>query len=75
MASPSLPPAVSKITFTRAESTEASLGPNDTEKETLESHQVIELQAFSERKAWIEEKIKVSFHRSSIHFLSSHYIS
>lgn len=27
-------------------------------EETLESHEVIELQAFSERKAWIEEKIK-----------------
>ncbi|KAG8218441.1 hypothetical protein J3R82DRAFT_4067 [Butyriboletus roseoflavus] len=32
--------------------------PNDTDKETLESHEVIELQAFSERKAWIEEKIE-----------------
>lgn len=29
------------------------------EEETLEWHEVIELQAFSERKAWIEEKIKV----------------
>ncbi|KAF8559075.1 hypothetical protein OG21DRAFT_1503528 [Imleria badia] len=55
MASLSPSPAVS---LTGAESTEASLDPNDTEKETLESHQVIELQAFSERKAWIEEKIK-----------------
>ena len=27
--------------------------------EALEWHEVIELQAFSERKAWIEEKIKV----------------
>lgn len=28
------------------------------EEETLQWHEVIELQAFSERKAWIEEKIK-----------------
>lgn len=27
--------------------------------QALEGHEVIELQAFSERKAWIEEKIKV----------------
>lgn len=31
------------------------------EEETLEWHEVIELQAFSERKAWIEEKIKVQY--------------
>ncbi|KAH7916155.1 hypothetical protein BJ138DRAFT_1053407 [Hygrophoropsis aurantiaca] len=30
----------------------------ETEEQALESHEVIELQAFSERKAWIEEKIK-----------------
>ena len=36
---------------------------NDTEEQALESHEVIELQTFSERKAWIEEKIKVSFLR------------
>lgn len=30
-----------------------------TEEQALESHEVIELQTFSERKAWIEEKIKV----------------
>lgn len=28
-------------------------------EQALESHEVIELQTFSERKAWIEEKIKV----------------
>ena len=28
-------------------------------EEALESHEVIELQAFIERKEWIEEKIKV----------------
>jgi hypothetical protein len=32
---------------------------NDDEEQALESHEVIELQTFSERKAWIEEKIKV----------------
>ncbi|KAF6762580.1 hypothetical protein DFP72DRAFT_987076 [Ephemerocybe angulata] len=30
----------------------------DNEEQALESHEVIELQTFSERKAWIEEKIK-----------------
>jgi hypothetical protein len=28
----------------------------------LESHEVMELQAFSERKEWIVEKIKVRIH-------------
>jgi hypothetical protein len=33
------------------------------EQQALESHEVIELQTFSERKAWIEDKIKVgAFH-------------
>lgn len=36
------------------------------DEEALESHQVIELQIFSERKAWIEEKIKV---RKRIYYL------
>jgi hypothetical protein len=29
------------------------------EDKPLESHEVVELQTFSERKAWIEDKIKV----------------
>lgn len=33
--------------------------PEVDDPEALEWHEVIELQAFSERKAWIEEKIKV----------------
>ena len=36
------------------------------EEETLEWHEVIELQAFSERKAWIEEKIKVQYTRVTL---------
>lgn len=32
---------------------------SEGENKALESHEVIELQTFSERKAWIEEKIKV----------------
>lgn len=32
--------------------------PPEGEEQALESHEVIELQTFSERKAWIEEKIK-----------------
>ena len=78
MVSPSPPPAVSELAFPGAESSDApqrALDPNETENETLESHQVIELQEFSERKAWIEEKIKVSLHRSSLPSLSSHCIS
>jgi hypothetical protein len=34
--------------------------PTHGEEQALESHEVIELQTFSERKAWIEEKIKVT---------------
>jgi len=33
--------------------------PVEREDQSLESHEVIELQTFSERKAWIEEKIRV----------------
>lgn len=78
MTSPSPPPAVSQLAFTGTESSDApqrALDHNDKEKETLESHEVIELQAFSERKAWIEGKIKVSLHGSSIPSLSSHSVS
>jgi hypothetical protein len=32
---------------------------SEGEQQALESHEVIELQTFSERKAWIEDKIKV----------------
>lgn len=77
MASPSPPPTVSELAFTGAESSDTlqyPRPPNDTEKETLESHEVIELQAFSERKAWIEEKIKVSFRCTSFQSLSSHFV-
>lgn len=34
--------------------------PTEGEEQALESHEVIELQTFSERKAWIEEKIEVN---------------
>jgi hypothetical protein len=37
----------------------SSTNENGGEEQALESHEVIELQTFSERKAWIEEKIKV----------------
>jgi hypothetical protein len=45
-----------------ASHTETTLPTNENggEEQALESHEVIELQTFSERKAWIEEKIKVS---------------
>ena len=36
-----------------------NLGPTtEPSREALESHEVIELQTFSKRKAWIEEKIR-----------------
>jgi hypothetical protein len=39
--------------------TEPSEVSQHDEEQALESHEVIELQAFSERKAWIEAKITV----------------
>ncbi|EEB98844.1 hypothetical protein MPER_01583 [Moniliophthora perniciosa FA553] len=42
---------------TNPDPTEGPTSPAKGE-ETLESHEVIELQMFSERKAWIEEKIR-----------------
>lgn len=40
------------------------------EEEALEWHEVIELQAFSERKAWIEEKTQVRYRLCIVrHFL------
>ena len=36
-----------------------NLSTQGTEEQALELHEVIELQTFSERKAWIEDKIKV----------------
>lgn len=42
----------------RASTPNANPLPN--EEQALELHEVIELQTFSERKAWIEKKIQVS---------------
>jgi hypothetical protein len=48
--------------------------PTDGEEQALEWHEVIELQTFSERKAWIEQKIKVtllpSFSPAAVQLLS-----
>ena len=38
----------------------------DNDEQALETHEVIELQTFSDRKVWIEEKIKVRMSYSSI---------
>ena len=51
---PSVPVQLSSL-----EVSEAILSDNNGEEQALESHEVIELQTFSERKAWIEDKIKV----------------
>lgn len=58
------PSAISKPngSYTEDPSSRQDLRTSGTgldEGQTLEWHEVIELQAFSERKAWIEEKIKV----------------
>lgn len=62
IASGTLPPVISHQAFGGSEVppaiSEDACNPQISEEETLESHEVIELQAFSERKAWIEEKIK-----------------
>lgn len=53
--------ALDRAPLSSQDSTHASKSPleEDPEEQALESHEVIELQTFSERKAWIEEKIKV----------------
>ena len=44
----------------RSQLQDASYEPSERNGEqALESHEIIELQAFSERKVWIGEKIKV----------------
>ncbi|TFK27034.1 hypothetical protein FA15DRAFT_666767 [Coprinopsis marcescibilis] len=42
----------------KAQKTDEQGKGSASEEQALESHEVIELQTFSERKAWIEEKIK-----------------
>jgi len=61
---PSVPVLVNKEHLTSLEVSEAISSDNIVvstggEEQALESHEVIELQTFSERKAWIEDKIKV----------------
>ena len=60
-----VPVLVNKEQLASLEVSEAISSDNNTvssegEQQALESHEVIELQTFSERKAWIEDKIKVS---------------
>lgn len=71
-----------------SELSQAQVSQNE-EEQALEIHEVIELQAFSERKAWIEDKIKVRMchsypclqvncslsHSSWRHFLLSRFLS
>ncbi|KAG2370064.1 hypothetical protein BDR07DRAFT_1476598 [Suillus spraguei] len=58
MASGTPPPDQQQaFTSSELELTQAQVSQNE-EEQALEIHEVIELQAFSERKAWIEEKIK-----------------
>ena len=63
LAEPTVPPVDGAHTIDSQQAEHAiskdSNQPPAGEEQALESHEVIELQAFSERKAWIEEKIKV----------------
>ena len=47
------------LEVSEAISSDNSIVLSGGEQQALESHEVIELQTFSERKAWIEDKIKV----------------
>jgi len=44
-----------------ASKSDTQVAQSDGEEQALESHEVIELQTFSERKAWIEQKIEVLY--------------
>lgn len=44
----------------------------EAESEALDGAQVIEMQAFSERKAWIEEKTRVRVHSVVLHVCLRH---
>jgi hypothetical protein len=60
--SESHPASVPPLSASIPPSTQDDPSPDSTqrsEEHALESHEVIELQLFSEKKAWIEEKIKV----------------
>lgn len=51
---------VSNASSTSQDDTGRTTYKEVAEEQALETHEVIELQTFSERKAWIEEKIKVN---------------
>jgi hypothetical protein len=57
-----VPPTQQHISNVSPSSTTQQRPPTEGEEQALESHEVIELQTFSERKAWIEEKIKVDLY-------------
>ncbi|KAG2158918.1 uncharacterized protein EDB93DRAFT_1325023 [Suillus bovinus] len=57
MASGTLPLDQQAFAGSKLEFTQTQVSQNE-EEQALEIHEVIELQAFSERKAWIEDKIK-----------------
>jgi hypothetical protein len=44
-----------------ASQSDTEVAQSDGEEQALESHEVIELQTFSERKTWIEHKIEVLY--------------
>ena len=60
-----VPVLVNKEQLASLEILDNNIVLSEGEQQALESHEVIELQTFSERKAWIEDKIKVgTFDRS-----------
>lgn len=56
--------------YVEATHTPDEVPKGDREEKPLEMHEVIELQAFSDRKVWIEEKIKVRLHLVHLHVCS-----
>lgn len=50
---------LTSLEVSEAISSDNNIVSSEGEQQALESHEVIELQTFSERKAWIEDKIKV----------------
>lgn len=50
---------LASLEVSEAISSDNNIVSSEGEQQALESHEVIELQTFSERKAWIEDKIKV----------------
>ena len=58
---------LASLEVSEAISSDNNIVSSEGEQQALESHEVIELQTFSERKAWIEDKIKVGAFDHDLH--------